>query len=98
MHISLSYVLDAIIARDVIFYRMVVFIPRNECCRMGPNALAIVFAPCILRTQKIQQAQDSLTDIARQTAVLDAILTDKMKTVNMHTCYNLFDLFRTLPL
>lgn len=46
--------------------------------RMGPNALAIVFAPCILRTHKVQPAQDSLHDIARQTACLEAILVDKM--------------------
>ncbi|XP_064073015.1 unconventional myosin-IXAa-like isoform X6 [Vanessa tameamea] len=46
--------------------------------RMGPNALAIVFAPCILRTHKIQPAQDSLHDIARQTACLEAILIDKI--------------------
>ncbi|KAL0870499.1 hypothetical protein ABMA27_005480 [Loxostege sticticalis] len=49
--------------------------------RMGPNALAIVFAPCILRTHKVQPAQDSLHDIARQTACLEAILQDKMRTV-----------------
>ncbi|KAL0821045.1 hypothetical protein ABMA28_005681, partial [Loxostege sticticalis] len=48
--------------------------------RMGPNALAIVFAPCILRTHKVQPAQDSLHDIARQTACLEAILQDKMRT------------------
>ncbi|XP_034833459.1 unconventional myosin-IXa-like isoform X2 [Maniola hyperantus] len=46
--------------------------------RMGPNALAIVFAPCILRTHKVQPAQDSLHDIARQTACLEAILIDKL--------------------
>ncbi|CAG4965641.1 unnamed protein product [Parnassius apollo] len=49
--------------------------------RMGPNALAIVFAPCILRTHKVQPAQASLHDIARQTACLEAILVDKMRTV-----------------
>ncbi|XP_045484211.1 unconventional myosin-IXAa isoform X1 [Pieris rapae] len=51
---------------------------REEHNRMGANALAIVFAPCILRTHKIQPAQDSLHDIARQTACLEAILFDKM--------------------
>ncbi|CAK1542108.1 unnamed protein product [Leptosia nina] len=51
---------------------------REEHNRMGANALAIVFAPCILRTHKIQPAQDSLHDIARQTACLEAILVDKM--------------------
>lgn len=50
--------------------------------RMGPNALAIVFAPCILRTSKVQPAQDSLYDIARQTACVEAILVDRMRTVH----------------
>lgn len=50
---------------------------------MGPNALAIVFAPCILRTQKVQPAQDSLHDIARQTSCIEAILVHKMKTVSI---------------
>nr|XP_049702443.1 unconventional myosin-IXa isoform X3 [Helicoverpa armigera] len=53
----------------------------EEHNRMGPNALAIVFAPCILRTHKVQPAQASLHDIARQTACLEAILVDKMRTV-----------------
>ncbi|XP_037292347.1 unconventional myosin-IXa isoform X2 [Manduca sexta] len=53
---------------------------REDHNRMGPNALAIVFAPCILRTHKVQPAQDSLHDIARQTACLEAILVDKMRT------------------
>ena len=51
--------------------------------RMGPNALALVFAPCILRTHKVQSAQDSLHDIARQTACLEAILVDKMSNVSV---------------
>lgn len=54
---------------------------QEEHNRMGPNALAIVFAPCILRTHKVQPAQDSLHDIARQTACLEAILVDKMRTI-----------------
>ncbi|KAJ0175182.1 hypothetical protein K1T71_009323 [Dendrolimus kikuchii] len=53
---------------------------REDHNRMGPNALAIVFAPCILRTHKVQPAQASLHDVARQTACLEAILHDKMRT------------------
>ncbi|XP_059056104.1 unconventional myosin-IXa-like [Achroia grisella] len=76
--------------------------------RMGPNALAIVFAPCILRTHKVQPAQDSLHDIARQTACLEAILHDKMRTVRgmlqdiatldtaCHTATNRLSSLRTL--
>ncbi|GBP31606.1 Unconventional myosin-IXa [Eumeta japonica] len=54
---------------------------REDHNRMGPNALAIVFAPCILRTSKVQPAQDSLHDIARQTACVEAILVDRLRTV-----------------
>ncbi|KAM3965597.1 unconventional myosin-IXb [Aphomia sociella] len=76
--------------------------------RMGPNALAIVFAPCILRTHKVQPAQDSLHDIARQTAAIEAILQDKMRTVRgmladiatldsaCHTATNRLSSLRTL--
>ncbi|XP_052752364.1 unconventional myosin-IXb-like isoform X3 [Galleria mellonella] len=76
--------------------------------RMGPNALAIVFAPCILRTHKVQPAQDSLHDIARQTACIEAILHDKMRTVRgmlqdiatldtaCHTATNRLSSLRTL--
>lgn len=52
---------------------------REDHNRMGSNALAIVFAPCILRTHKVQPAQASLHDVARQTACLEAILHDKMR-------------------
>ncbi|XP_053611261.1 unconventional myosin-IXa-like isoform X2 [Plodia interpunctella] len=54
---------------------------RESHNRMGPNALAIVFAPCILRTRKVQPAQDSLHDINKQTTCLETILQDKMRTV-----------------
>lgn len=35
--------------------------------RMNPNSLAIVFAPCILRTNKKMQLQENLNDIGKQT-------------------------------
>ncbi|KAI8434164.1 hypothetical protein MSG28_012282 [Choristoneura fumiferana] len=63
---------------------------REDSNRMGPNALAIVFAPCILRTHKPQPAQDSLQDIARQTICLEAILTDKIRTVRTPRSRHLF--------
>lgn len=49
--------------------------------RMGPNALAIVFAPCILRTSRLQQAQDSLSNVSRQTCVLESILVEQLRRV-----------------
>ncbi|XP_041980868.1 unconventional myosin-IXAa-like isoform X2 [Aricia agestis] len=65
------------LAERLIFHLARVALVENHN-RMGPNALAIVFAPCILRTHKVQPAQDSLHDIARQTTVLEAILIDKI--------------------
>lgn len=35
--------------------------------RMNPNSLAIIFAPCVLRTNKLMQMQDKLKDISKQT-------------------------------
>ncbi len=49
--------------------------------RMGTNALAIVFAPCILRTSRLQQAQDSLSNVSRQTCVLESILVEQLRRV-----------------
>lgn len=40
---------------------------REKSNRMSTSGLAIIFAPCILRTNKELQAQDSLNNIARQT-------------------------------
>ena len=49
--------------------------------RMNPNSLAIVFAPCILRTNKARQVQESLNDIGRQTLCLETIILEQMKKV-----------------
>ena len=50
--------------------------------RMNPNALAIIFAPCILRTSKLQQAQDSLSNVSKQTSVVESILNDQLRKVS----------------
>lgn len=57
-------------------------VARNESSnRMSPNSLAIVFAPCILRTSKMQQAQDSLSNVSKQTSVVESILNDQLRKV-----------------
>lgn len=48
---------------------------------MNPGALAIVFAPCILRTNKAIPAQDSLHDISRQTQCIETIIRDQLRKV-----------------
>ena len=40
---------------------------QESANRMTANSLAIVFVPCILRTNKSMQMQDKLQDIAKQT-------------------------------
>ncbi|KAK7873049.1 hypothetical protein R5R35_000338 [Gryllus longicercus] len=54
---------------------------HEEANRMNASALAIVFAPCILRTNKILPAQDSLQDIGRQTQCIETIISEKLRKV-----------------
>lgn len=56
---------------------------HEETNRMNASALAIVFAPCILRTNKPLPAQDSLQDIGRQTQCIETIITEQMRKVRM---------------
>ncbi|XP_025992443.1 unconventional myosin-IXa isoform X4 [Solenopsis invicta] len=49
--------------------------------RMSPSALAIVFAPCILRTNRMLPAQDSLQDVGRQTRCVETIVQEKLRVV-----------------
>ncbi|CAL7944910.1 unnamed protein product [Xylocopa violacea] len=49
--------------------------------RMSPSALAIVFAPCILRTNRTLPAQDSLQDVGRQTCCVETIVQEKLRVV-----------------
>ena len=48
---------------------------------MNASALAIVFAPCILRTNKVVPAQDSLHDIGQQTQCIETIISEQLKKV-----------------
>ncbi|XP_034242565.1 unconventional myosin-IXAa-like isoform X3 [Thrips palmi] len=54
---------------------------HEDANRMSPSALAIVFAPCVLRTNKIVPAQDSLTDISRQTQCIETIISEQLRKV-----------------
>ncbi|XP_021704906.1 unconventional myosin-IXa isoform X4 [Aedes aegypti] len=49
--------------------------------RMSASSLAIVFAPCVLRTNRYVPAQDSLNDIGRQTKCMETLITQKMLNV-----------------
>lgn len=54
---------------------------KEDSNRMSAGSLAIVFAPCVLRTNRIVPAQDSLNDIGRQTKCLETLITQKMDNV-----------------
>lgn len=54
---------------------------REEYNRMSASSLAIVFSPCVLRTNRPLPAQDSLNDISRQTKCIETIITQKMISI-----------------
>lgn len=54
---------------------------REDVNRMSASSLAIVFAPCVLRTNRPLPAQDSLNDISRQTKCIETIITQKMLNI-----------------
>lgn len=54
---------------------------REEYNRMSASSLAIVFSPCVLRTNRPLPAQDSLNDISRQTKCIETIITQKMLNI-----------------
>lgn len=49
--------------------------------RMSPASLAIVFAPCVLRTNKLVPAQDCLLDINSQTQCIETIIKAQLTKV-----------------
>ena len=58
---------------------------NEESNRMSPNALSIVFAPCILRTNKVQETQDLLSAVCKQTLVVETILLEQLRQVSNET-------------
>lgn len=65
-----------------LFERLIFHLARiahNEALnKMSSNGLAIIFAPALLRTNKKLQAQDSLNQVPRQTAVIKQIITEQL--------------------
>ena len=54
---------------------------HEDTNRMSTASLAIVFAPCILRTNKEVPAQDSLQDISSQTQCIETIISEHLRKV-----------------
>lgn len=54
---------------------------HEDTNRMNAASLAIIFAPCILKTNKVVPAQNSLNDIEHQTRCIKLIIIDQMDKV-----------------
>lgn len=64
-----------------LIFHLALVAQREQFNRMSASSLAIVFAPCVLRTNRIVPAQDSLNDIGRQTKCIETLITQKMVNV-----------------
>lgn len=64
-----------------LIFHLALVAQREQFNRMSASSLAIVFAPCVLRTNRIVPAQDSLNDIGRQTKCIETLITQKMENV-----------------
>lgn len=64
-----------------LIFHLALVAQREQFNRMSASSLAIVFAPCVVRTNRIVPAQDSLNDIGRQTKCIETLITQKMVNV-----------------
>lgn len=64
-----------------LIFHLALVAQREKDNRMSASSLAIVFAPCVLRTNRQIPAQDSLNDIGRQTRCIETLITQKMMNV-----------------
>lgn len=64
-----------------LIFHLALVAQREQFNRMSASSLAIVFAPCVLRTNRNVPAQDSLNDIGRQTKCIETLITQKMFNV-----------------
>jgi myosin-9 len=66
-----------------IVFHLALVAQREQYNRMSASSLAIVFAPCVLRTNRYIPAQDSLNDISRQTKCMETLISQKMLNVKI---------------
>ncbi|XP_012945024.1 unconventional myosin-IXAa [Aplysia californica] len=55
---------------------------HSDSNKMSPNALAVVFAPVVLGTNKHIQAQDAIALVPHQMLCLEYVLKEEIRTVN----------------
>ncbi|KAM9408473.1 unconventional myosin-IXAa isoform 2-T2 [Pholidichthys leucotaenia] len=61
-----------------LFFHLIRISMQEETNRMSPNALAIVFAPCILRCPDTIDPLQSVQDISKTTACVELIICEQM--------------------
>lgn len=64
-----------------LIFHLALVAQREKYNRMSAGSLAIIFAPCVLRTNRPERAQDCLNDIGRQTQCMETLITQKMLNV-----------------
>lgn len=72
-------------AHQIFFERLIFHLAlvayKEQYNRMSTGSLAIVFAPCILRTNRCIPVQESLSDIGRQTKCIEVLIVQKMQNI-----------------
>ncbi|XP_052795146.1 unconventional myosin-IXAa-like isoform X4 [Mya arenaria] len=66
-----------VLERLIFHLARVVLHERNN--KMSVNGLAIIFAPCLLRTNRNVQAQEMLTQVSRQQVCIEKILSEQVR-------------------
>ncbi|EJW83037.1 hypothetical protein WUBG_06052 [Wuchereria bancrofti] len=59
--------------------RLLYHLARESVNKMGAANLALIFAPCILRTNQTLRAQDQLRDVERQAICVQALIEEKLR-------------------
>ncbi|XP_014679791.1 PREDICTED: unconventional myosin-IXa-like, partial [Priapulus caudatus] len=64
---------------DRLAYHLARVAHHADANRMPAGNLAVVFAPCVLRPPAHRPAQESLQDVGKQTACLEAIIDEQLR-------------------
>ncbi|VDK27731.1 unnamed protein product [Gongylonema pulchrum] len=64
---------------DRLMYHLARVAHQESVNKMGAANLALIFAPCILRSNQAQHAQDQLRDVTRQAICVQALIEEKLR-------------------
>ncbi|XP_032902975.1 unconventional myosin-IXb isoform X3 [Amblyraja radiata] len=66
-----------------LFFHLIKVAELEEMNRMSPNALAIVFAPCILRSPDTSDPLMSMKDLSKTTMCVELLINEQMRKYKM---------------